>query len=600
MTKAPIVSVVMIFFDAERFIEEAIASIRAQTHEDWELILVDDGSTDRSSAIALAEASRSPGRVRYVEHAGHVNRGMSPSRQLGIEHARGGLIAFLDADDTWLPTTLQSQIDILDAEPRASAVYGTPLYWHGWTGDPDDALRDQVPGLGFTGDRTFDPPELLFLTAPLGAGPVPCPSDLLIRREAIDRVGGFESSFRGAYEDVAFFSKLYLREPVIATSRSWTRYRLHPDSCMTVTVREGRYQAIRLFFLNWFEQYLSRQDLVGSEAWTRLQAVLAPYRHPLSTPAMHTDDARSLLSASPNPVPAESSATTITWSTGSDAVGQVWISQDGGQETLFAEGSSGEQEAAWINPGAVYEFRLYGDTTRSTRLASVAVSRLVNPGVGGESFGSLRRVLPLSDQFGFDRGQPVDRYYIDRFLDRHRADIRGRVLEIGESTYTKRFGGDRVSRIDVLHVREGNPDATIVADLAGGDQIPSDAFDCVLLIQTLHLIFDVSAAIRTLYRILKPGGVVLATFPGISQKSSDEWAETWYWGLTARSTRRLFSAPFSTGEVEIETFGNVLACTAFLYGLASTELIPEELNYSDERYEMVIAVRARKAPYDND
>jgi SAM-dependent methyltransferase len=274
---------------------------------------------------------------------------------------------------------------------------------------------------------------------------------------------------------------------------------------------------------------------------------------------------------------------------------QVWISQDGGHETLFGEGAAGTQEAPWINPGIVYQFRLYSGTSRSTLLDTVTVSRLLEAGVGGESFGSLRRVVPVSRVFGFDRGQPIDRYYIDGFLRQHAGDIHGRVLEVGESTYTRRFGSDRVTAIDVLHVAEGNPEATIIADLSAGEQLPSAAFDCIVLVQTLHLIFDVAAAIRTVHRILKPGGVVLATFPGLSQRSADEWDDSWYWGFTALSARRLFGEVFPANGLTIATHGNVLATTAFLYGLASAELSAAELDYVDDRYETLITVRVVKA-----
>lgn len=585
----PAVSVVLIFLDGERFIEEAIASVFAQTFDAWELVLVDDGSTDRSTEIAKKYAERHPERVRYLEHEAHVNRGMSPSRNLGIAHARGRLIGFVDADDVWSPSKLQEQVALLDAVPRAAAVYGTPVYWQTWDAGGD--RHDHVPGLGFAGDRLFEPPELLFTTAPLGEGPVPCPSDILVRRDAIERVGGFEPRFRGAYEDVAFFVKLFLHEPVFPTTHCWTRYRLHPESCMAVAVRTGRYHAIRLFFLNWFEEYLARRGLAGTETWARLQRTLAPYRAALAAIAMPQP---AHLKASPNPVPVDSNVTTVSWTTGNGAIGQVWISQDGGHETLFAEGASGAEQAAWINAGTTYVFRLYADTARSQLLGSVTVCRLVDPGVGGESFGSLRRVIPLSTTFGFDRGQPIDRYYIERFLERYARDIRGRVLEIGEPTYTRRFGGAAVSRIDVLHVAEGNPEATIVDDLAAGTRIPSATFDCVLLIQTLHLIFDVRAALQTIYRSLTPGGVVLATFPGLSPISRDVWRESWYWGFTELSARRLFTERFPEGGVTIETSGNVLTTTAFLYGLAASELTRDELSYVDQSYQTLIAIRAMK------
>jgi SAM-dependent methyltransferase len=214
--------------------------------------------------------------------------------------------------------------------------------------------------------------------------------------------------------------------------------------------------------------------------------------------------------------------------------------------------------------------------------------------VGAVDFGSLRRVTPISRVFGFDRGQPIDRYYVEGFLARNSSDVRGRVLEVGDDTYTRRFGGSRVTKADVLYVSEGNPQATIVADLSRADHIPSGMFDCIILTQTLHLVYDVRAAISTLSRILRPGGVLLATFPGISQIDHYDWGGSWYWAFTALSARRLFEEVFSAPDLKIETHGNVLAAVAFLQGLATEELRKEELDYNDADYEVTITVRAVK------
>jgi len=216
------------------------------------------------------------------------------------------------------------------------------------------------------------------------------------------------------------------------------------------------------------------------------------------------------------------------------------------------------------------------------------------PPVGRVRFGSLRRLTPINRAFGFDRGLPVDRYYIERFLSVHGGDIRGDVLEIGDDAYTRRFGGDRVTKSDVLHVTEGNPQATIVGDLTCALHIPPDSFDCVILTQTLHLIYDVRGALKTLYRILKPGGVLLATFPGISQIDHDRWGESWCWAFTHVSARRLFEETFSTANVCVEVSGNVLAAIAFLHGLAAEELRQEELDCRDSHYAVSIMVRAVK------
>jgi SAM-dependent methyltransferase len=218
------------------------------------------------------------------------------------------------------------------------------------------------------------------------------------------------------------------------------------------------------------------------------------------------------------------------------------------------------------------------------------------PPVGLVRFGNLRRLRPISrDGFGWDRGLPVDRYYIEQFLARHAEQIRGRVLEVADNAYTRRFGGARVVQSDILHVRPDNRKATLVGDLADADHIPSDAFDCIILTQTLQYIPEVRAAVMTLQRILRPGGILLVTIPGISQISRsdmEQWGE--YWRFTALSARWLFETAFPAANVVVEAHGSVLAAIAFLHGLAAEELRPQELAWHDPDYEVLITVRAVK------
>lgn len=220
---------------------------------------------------------------------------------------------------------------------------------------------------------------------------------------------------------------------------------------------------------------------------------------------------------------------------------------------------------------------------------------LLRPPFGRVRLGDLRRLSPVSRRFGFDRGSPIDRYYIDAFLSSHSQDIRGRVLEIGDDRYARKYGAGRITRTEVLHVEEGNPQATIVADLTRADHVPSDAFDCIIFTEVLEHVYDVPAVIRTLYRILRPGGVVLATFNGISQISRGDmnrWGD--YWRFTNLSASRLFGEVFPRGHLTVVSFGNVLAAVAFLHGLAAEELTRAELDYRDPEYQVTIAVRADK------
>lgn len=215
---------------------------------------------------------------------------------------------------------------------------------------------------------------------------------------------------------------------------------------------------------------------------------------------------------------------------------------------------------------------------------------------GTVNFGDLRRLRPISRVFGIDRGLSIDRYYIEQFLYAHAADIRKHVLEIGDNFYTRKFGSDQVTKSDVLNLVSGGPFTTIVADLTRADNLASDLFDCIILTQTLQMIYDFRSALEHLYRILKPGGVLLATTHGISKigrrEEIDQWGE--YWHFTCQSIRRMCRELFPPGNITVESFGNVLSTIAFLHGLAMEELSIKELNHRDPDYELLITVRAVK------
>ena len=211
------------------------------------------------------------------------------------------------------------------------------------------------------------------------------------------------------------------------------------------------------------------------------------------------------------------------------------------------------------------------------------------------NLGDLRRIHPISRSIGLDRGTPIDRHYIERFLHAHSRDVRGRVLEIGDDRYTTKFGGRQVEQSDVLHVYAGNPQATIVADLAQADHIPSASFDCIICTQTMMFVPDVFSAVRTLRRILKPNGVLLATIAGISQIcrwDADQWGD--YWRVTSMGAKRLFESAFPPADLEVNSYGNVLAAVGFLHGMAAEEFKAAELEHHDRDYELLITIRAVK------
>lgn len=205
------------------------------------------------------------------------------------------------------------------------------------------------------------------------------------------------------------------------------------------------------------------------------------------------------------------------------------------------------------------------------------------------------RTTPVNKDWGGSRGQIVDRYYIEQFLADHAGDVRGHVLDFDDDVYARKFGGTQVTQVDVLHLTADNPRATIVADLADGGQIPSDTFDCIICTQVLLLVYNLHAVIRTLYRILKPGGTVLVTAPGIQKISRGDMVKSGdYWRFTTLSMRRLFEEAFLRDHVEVKAYGNVLAAVAFLHGLAVEDIQREDLDYHDPDYEVTITLRAVK------
>jgi SAM-dependent methyltransferase len=215
--------------------------------------------------------------------------------------------------------------------------------------------------------------------------------------------------------------------------------------------------------------------------------------------------------------------------------------------------------------------------------------------VGGVDWGQLRRLRPISRNWGFDRGKPIDRHYIETFLAGNRDAIKGHVLEVAGNDYTQRFGGTQVVRSDVLDIVADNPRATITADLAKADHLEGDRFDCIICTQTIQLVFDLESAMATLFRLLRNNGVLLMTVPGISQISREDMATSGdYWRFTNACVNRILSRTFPGADCTVSTYGNVLASTAFLQGMAANELETEELATSDPQFQLLVAARAVK------
>jgi glycosyltransferase involved in cell wall biosynthesis len=276
MSDTPTVSAIIIFLNpTARFLREAVESVFAQTHGDWEILLCDDGSTDDAVAYARELAATRPDNVKYLEHPGHENRGMSAARNLGLRHARGKYVAWLDADDVWKPEKLAHQIAILDGHPDAAMTYGPLTFWHSWSGRPEDASRDFVNPQKETTGRLLQPPELLLAFL---ADETSIPAGAMVRRAALGAVGGFNEAFRDEYEDVVVHSKVALRYGVYADPASHYMYRQHTDSCCAETRRSGRQPSKRLAYLKWLEWHLRDSGMAAGEPWRVVRAKLAEFR----------------------------------------------------------------------------------------------------------------------------------------------------------------------------------------------------------------------------------------------------------------------------------------------------------------------------------
>lgn len=530
--RPPTVSIVITCYRQAHFLPDAIDSARAQTYTDLEIIVVDDGSPDDTSAVV--------GRYTDVRLVRRHNGGLSAARNSGLAAARGDYIAFLDADDVLRPDAVAVSLREFAAEPGVTLVAGSYVL-------VDEALRPLA-----------HQPEIFHLDSDayitfLRRNPIGMHAAVLYRREAVAAAGGFDPELQ-ACEDYDMYLRLSRSAPIRLHGTVIAEYRRHGDNMshdnalmLTYALRALRRQRPHL------RRSASRAAAyrAGRGGW--LDSYLGPALQEVR------------------------SAPTVG--------------------SAVARGAHLLRIAPWRTLTASVRRAVHGIGRRLVPTVPRVIRRPlrrwigVPPPVGAVDLGDLRRLAPISDEFGFDRGRPIDRYYIERFLAQHAADVRGHVMEIGDADYTRRFGGDDVLRSEVLHVTAGNPAATLVGDLTDGDHLPSAAFDCIILTQTLHLIHDVRAALATAVRMLRRGGTLLVTVPGISQIDRGEWHDTWSWAITPQALDRLLRESSTTGEVTVEAHGNVLAATAFLHGLADTELRPEELDVHDPAYPVLVTGR---------
>ncbi|NML67128.1 glycosyltransferase [Hymenobacter sp. RP-2-7] len=543
----PLVSIIIPCYNYGHFLAEAIESAANQTYPAKEILVIDDGSTDNTSEIAAHYPA-----VKYVYQP---NQGLSAARNTGIQHSQGTYLVFLDADDWLFPEALASNVRHLQQHPQAAFVVGahTRFYSDGQPAKAEGAVLPAHPYQALLSRGNY----IAMIAA------------VMFTRWALAEFE-YDPSLLNC-EDYDLYLNITRHHPIVQHSQQLAAYRIHA-AAMSASAQPMLAGALKVLGRQ-------REHLRGPaelEAYYRgihfwhtyytggKEFKFLPGSLPLFSPALAL-----FLKAAPY--------TALRYSLGY-ALPRLLKQPKAMLKKLLKKllPTAGKR---WLH----YQGRL-GDWT---------------PAVGQVALGDFWRLAPLSNEFGYDRGGPIDRYYIENFLLKEAASIRGRVLEIGDNAYTLQYGGPAVSQSDVLHVDATNPQATLVGDLSAAPHIPDNTFDCLVLTQTLHLIYDFKSALQTCYRILKPGGTLLLTVPGLTPIDRGEWKKTWYWTFTDTALERLLAETFPAGDVEISSFGNVRVATAYLYGLGLPEIDRASLAYYDPQFQVINAVKAVKhAPLD--
>ncbi|WP_230471279.1 glycosyltransferase [Hymenobacter jejuensis] len=512
--------------------QEAFDSIWQQDYPRIEIVVVDDGSTDTTAQVAQRHAS-----VKYVYQK---NQGLSAARNTGVVHSTGQYLVFLDADDWLLPDALKINAQYLEQNPELAFVSGG---------------HDKIfVATGLLKIYTREVTDNHYLQL-LQGNYIGMHATVMFQRWVFDAFT-YDPTLK-ACEDYDLYLRISRKYPVAHHTQRVAAYRLHSTNMsgdiplMLSTVLSVLKRQKSFLHTGEEKQAYARGQLIWKEYYGN-----ELYHKITSSPRATKAELATLLAIRP--------AQTVRHLL---------------QPKMFM---------------LKRILRKYTPDAGLRLLHKAGIYKNYRPAVGQVITGDFARHTPFSTEFGYDRGGPVDRYYIENFLLRESQSIRDRVLEIGDNEYTMRFG-QNITQSDILHVDARNSKATFVGDLSDSPHIPDNLFDCIVLTQTLHLIYDYKQALATCYRILKPGGTLLLTVPGITPIDRGEWRKTWYWSFTDVALHRLLHDTFPAATITIGSFGNVFIATAFLYGMGISEVTKEQLDMYDPQFQVINTVKAIKA-----
>lgn len=542
------ISVIIPCYNNELYIGRSIESVLSQDYPNIEVIVVDDGSTDNSKEVIHNYA------VKYIYQE---NRGCSYARNVGANYSTGKYLVFLDADDWLLDNALNINVAYLMENEEAAFVAGSYQFFYQSRNVFDDRLISlhKDPYLGL-----------------LNINFIGMIATVMFRKNIFDDFK-FNDKLK-VCEDYDLFLRICRNYEVICHQELIAVYRIYGDNtssniprmlngCLKVLNNQESFLKSDLEkkyftegFKTWTDYYtelifhnnftnINNANIISWESFTLYKYNKELFQKFID---LRTQRIQSMI----NKIKYYSNIRNIL-----SKVRRRLVSK------LFVEKQSEEIQ--------INEF----------------------PEVGHIKKGDFDRTTPFSVEFGYDRGGPIDRYYIENFLDKESSTISGVVLEIGDNEYTMRFGGDKVLKSEILHVND-HPNATIIGDLSNAPQIPSNYFDCIILTQTLHLVFDYDAVIETCYRILKPGGSLLLTVPGIAPIDYGSWGYSWYWSFNSLSIKLMLEKHFLPSNTVIESFGNVQVASSFLYGLGLPEMEKEVLDYNDHHMQVIVTAKVTK------